>query len=178
MAVELSCPVLQIVGFQNSGKTTLMEKLISALSQQGYRVASIKHHGHGGKPSVSPAARKDSARHQHAGAFLSGVEGAGELHLTVEKDFWSLKDLLKLYGQFSPDIILVEGYKREPFPKVALLRSKDDESLLELDNIAAVISWVPQAQPKNSSGFLIEEDDRYIPWLINYVRDWNGKQII
>lgn len=44
--------ILQIVGYQNSGKTTLMEKLIQALTYEGMKVATIKHHGHGGYPEV------------------------------------------------------------------------------------------------------------------------------
>ena len=54
--------VFQIVGYQNSGKTTLMEKVISGAAEKGVRVAYIKHHGHGGAPDA-----KDSTRHQQAG---------------------------------------------------------------------------------------------------------------
>ena len=43
--------IFQIVGYQNSGKTTFLNKLISHLTAVGINTATIKHHGHGGKPS-------------------------------------------------------------------------------------------------------------------------------
>lgn len=44
--------IVQVVGFQNSGKTTFVKKLLQELSKQNIYVATIKHHGHGGKPDV------------------------------------------------------------------------------------------------------------------------------
>lgn len=74
MSVGEICPILQIVGFQNSGKTTLSEKLIFRASKAGLKAASIKHHGHGGPPD-NELSSKDSIRHHEAGAVISSVEG-------------------------------------------------------------------------------------------------------
>lgn len=44
--------ILQVVGHQNSGKTTLIEKCIKELTNHGIKVGTFKHHGHGGKPDI------------------------------------------------------------------------------------------------------------------------------
>lgn len=46
--MEKASSILQIVGYQNSGKTTLVEKMVHALTEREMKVATIKHHGHGG----------------------------------------------------------------------------------------------------------------------------------
>lgn len=74
MALEQHRKIIQIVGYQNSGKTTLMEQLIKHATKEGLRVGTIKHHGHGGAPVENLS--KDSNRHEQAGARVSAVEGA------------------------------------------------------------------------------------------------------
>ena len=86
--------LLQIVGYQNSGKTTLVEKVVCALAERKMKVATIKHHGHGGFPEV---AQKDSERHRKAGAVVSSVEGAGLLSLSSLREEWSLQEIIRLY---------------------------------------------------------------------------------
>lgn len=73
MALGQHRKILQIVGYQNSGKTTLMEQLIKRATTEGLRVGTIKHHGHGGVPMIE--ASKDSSRHELAGASVTAVEG-------------------------------------------------------------------------------------------------------
>ena len=82
--------ILQIVGYQNSGKTTLVEKVVHALAERKMKVATIKHHGHGGFPEV---AQKDSERHRKAGAVVSSVEGAGLLSLSSLRKKFPCKKL-------------------------------------------------------------------------------------
>jgi len=87
MALGQHRTVLQIVGYQNSGKTTLAEKLISYACNKGLRVGSIKHHGHGGAPASNLT--KDSTRHAQAGAVVSAVEGDGVVQLQLAKNtYW------------------------------------------------------------------------------------------
>lgn len=73
MALGQHRKILQIVGYQNSGKTTLMEQLIKQATMEGLRVGAIKHHGHGGVPMIETS--KDSSRHELAGAVVTAVEG-------------------------------------------------------------------------------------------------------
>ncbi|UTG84232.1 molybdopterin-guanine dinucleotide biosynthesis protein B [Bacillus paranthracis] len=162
--------ILQIVGYQNSGKTTLVEKIVHALVERKIKVATIKHHGHGGFPEV---AQKDSERHRKAGAVVSSVEGAGLLSLSSLREEWSLQEIIRLYEFFEVDIILIEGYKKESYPKVVLLRSEEDVELLhKVENIVAVITWydAPANLREEYTVFHITEEELYIDWFVQTVR--------
>lgn len=152
--------VLQVVGYQNSGKTTLMTKLITRAAENGLRVASIKHHGHGGSPD-----RKDSTRHQQAGAMIAGVEGNGLLQLNIQRDSWPLDDILAVYNTFPVDLILVEGFKKEWYPKVVLIRTEEDLLLLELEAIQCIISKVP-LHDLHYPVFRFQEEEQYLSFII------------
>jgi len=170
MAVERHRPILQVVGFQNSGKTTLAEKLIKTGIELGLDVATIKHHGHN-TPQKPEAGLKDSERHRQAGAAITAVEGGGSLQLHIQKQSWSLDGILALYEQFSPDLIVVEGYKKAPYPKLVLLRGEEDLELVqELTNVWAVITWQRlQLGPKPYPVFSLEEADRQLASFIHFV---------
>ena len=162
--------LLQIVGYQNSGKTTLVEKIVHALAERKIKVATIKHHGHGGFPEV---AQKDSERHRKAGAVVSSVEGTGLLSLSSLREEWSLQEIIRLYEFFEVDIILIEGYKKESYPKVVLLRSEEDVELLhKVENIVAVITWhdAPANLREEYKVFHITEEELHIDWFLQTVR--------
>jgi len=166
LAMGKAPSILQIVGYQNSGKTTLVEKIVHALAERKIKVATIKHHGHGGFPEV---AQKDSERHRKAGAVVSSVEGAGLLSLSSLREEWSLQEIIRLYEFFEVDIILIEGYKKESYPKVVLLRSEEDVELLhKVENIVAVITWydAPTNLREKYKVFHIAEDELYIDWFL------------
>ncbi|WP_232713393.1 molybdopterin-guanine dinucleotide biosynthesis protein B [Bacillus xiapuensis] len=167
------CFILQVVGFQNSGKTTLMEKLIARTSQHGLIPASIKHHGHGGVPDQT-LELKDSARHQRAGAMIAGVEGEGVWQFTMKQAHFSLKECLRLYQTFSVDVILIEGYKQADYPKAVLLRNEEDLCLLDsLTNIQCVICWKALDDPnlEKYPVFLLKEEEQYMNFLMEIVRN-------
>ncbi|PEC08503.1 molybdopterin-guanine dinucleotide biosynthesis protein B [Bacillus toyonensis] len=162
--------IIQIVGYQNSGKTTLVEKVVHALAESEMKVATIKHHGHGGFPEV---AQKDSERHRKAGAVVSSVEGAGLLSLSSLREEWSLQEIIRLYEFFEVDTILIEGYKKENYPKVVLLRSAEDVELVhKVENVVAVIMWynVPVNLREEYKVFHITEEKLYIDWFLQTVR--------
>lgn len=132
--------IIQVVGFQNSGKTTFALKLIKAFSQCGLKTVTIKHHGHGGKPEVPE--QKDSTKHICAGASATIVEGEGRLILQAENNIISLDDQVRLLRFFQPDVILIEGYKKENYPKLLLIRDASDVSLItSLNNIKLILCW-------------------------------------
>ena len=78
--------ILQIVGYQNSGKTTLVEKIVHALAEIEMKVATIKHHGHGGFPEVAQKIAKDTVK---PGAVVSSVEG-----LWITFTFFTKKEMV------------------------------------------------------------------------------------
>ncbi|RAK17013.1 molybdopterin-guanine dinucleotide biosynthesis protein B [Anoxybacillus vitaminiphilus] len=165
--------ILQVVGYKNSGKTTLVEKLIKEAAHQGYRVGAVKHHGHGGYPDLSEQ-WNDSNRHRQAGAVVSSVEGNGLLQLQAIQDKWSLQQILHIYSFFPVDVVFVEGFKKEKYPKIVMLRSDDDiELLTSLENIIAVIAWTTLSKSFaiDYPIFSIEDEKQYIQWIMNDVRD-------
>ncbi|WP_313800633.1 molybdopterin-guanine dinucleotide biosynthesis protein B [Cytobacillus sp.] len=132
--------ILQIVGFQNSGKTTVVNKLIQRLAAENFKVATIKHHGHGGKPDIVKG--KDSSQHISSGAHASLIEGDGRMLLQAEKNSWSLCEQITILEILQSDIILIEGHKKEDYPKIVLVRKEDDlTQLAKLKNIQAVLFW-------------------------------------
>ncbi|HWO96249.1 MAG TPA: molybdopterin-guanine dinucleotide biosynthesis protein B [Bacillus sp. (in: firmicutes)] len=176
MALGRKTSIFQIVGYQNSGKTTLAAKLIERFTQEGRRVGTIKHHGHGGTPD-SGDEQKDTFRHRQAGALVTGVEGAGMLQIHAGKGEWALKDIIGIYEAFSLDLILIEGYKQEVYEKVVLIRSEEDLPLLRiLTNIVLVISWIPLSAFVSNTYplFHIEDEQNYLEWLIERVEKSRG----
>lgn len=135
-------PILQIVGYKNSGKTTVIKKLVQRLSTEGYRVGVIKHHGHGGQPDRIEPSDTDTSQFHNKGAYVTAVEGDGSLIMNVQSEYaTSLETIISIYLQLPVDLILVEGYKDASYPKVVMVRSeKDWEQLTSLcENIIASI---------------------------------------
>ena len=132
--------IFQVVGYQNSGKTTFVKKITEQLSSRGFSIVTIKHHGHGGRPAM--VENKDSSEHIQAGAIASLVEGDGRIILQAEKQRWTMKEQIELLRQLHPNFILIEGHKSEKYPKAVILRTMEDKGLLKkLNNIQAVLYW-------------------------------------
>ncbi|MDN4492594.1 molybdopterin-guanine dinucleotide biosynthesis protein B [Ureibacillus sp. BA0131] len=166
--------ILQIVGYQNSGKTTLMEGLIRQATSEGLCVGTIKHHGHGGIPAIDNL--KDSIRHEQAGASVTAVEGEGTLRMSIHQSNWQLADILGIYAAFNMDFILIEGYKNEHYPKVVLLRTAEDQALLQkVTNIICVLYWptYPLDKPLKYPSFSIHDTTQYMEFLM---REMRGKR--
>ena len=133
----MTTPVISIVGKSNSGKTTLLEKLIPELVKRGYRVATIKHNVHGFDIDHEG---KDSWRHKKAGASTTVISSASRVALIEDLDHdHSLDEIRDKYIK-DADIILAEGYKGNPFPKIEVFRSELKRTLLckKEDNLLAV----------------------------------------
>lgn len=109
-------PVIGIAGWKNSGKTTLAVALIAELTRRGNRVATIKHTHHA---LAHDAPDTDSARHRAAGAIATLLAGPDT----------ALTDALARLP--AADLVLVEGYKGAPIPKIEVrARSADDHTPL------------------------------------------------
>ncbi|MFC4404838.1 molybdopterin-guanine dinucleotide biosynthesis protein B [Gracilibacillus xinjiangensis] len=131
--------VIQLVGYKNSGKTTLAVELIKRLQQQGFNIATIKHHGHGGEPSF--VENTDTASHWEAGATAAAVFGEETLQIKLWNDKISIERMLDFYKEFGVDITIMEGFKRLDYAKIVLIRDNSDNRLLdELANIQMVYS--------------------------------------
>lgn len=118
-------PAVAFIGYQNSGKTTLVEKVIAELTRRGLRVGSLKHHGHHGFDIDVPA--KDTWRHHQAGSKHVGLICAtrwAEYADTREEDEMPARELLSRYNDV--DVVIIEGYKTEGFDNIVVARSGVD----------------------------------------------------
>ncbi|WP_223066209.1 molybdopterin-guanine dinucleotide biosynthesis protein B [Paenibacillus caui] len=128
--------IVQIVGYKNSGKTTLAEYLVRYFTRKGIRVAVIKHDGHqfeADRPGT------DTWRMSQAGATAVAITSAKRTAV-IEERGTPLQDLVHRFS--SHDLIIVEGFKQEAYPKIVMLRNDDDAALLrETANIRVVVCW-------------------------------------
>ena len=130
-------PFVAFTGLSNSGKTTLIEKLIPELISRGLRVGALKHVGH---EFDADQPGKDTWRYRKAGSAVTAAASASRIGLVVETDrLPGPEDLMYLFR--GVDLVLVEGYKKEPIPKIFVMGSRNNASILaDLD--AHVIALV------------------------------------
>nr|WP_275579597.1 molybdopterin-guanine dinucleotide biosynthesis protein B [Jeotgalibacillus terrae] len=161
---------MQVVGYQNSGKTTVMNQLVKAVSAHDLKAGTIKHHGHGGSPDYTDSS-KDSRRHFQAGAAISAVEGEGAIIIESEAGLADLEKLLTFYRTLPLHVILVEGYKKEWFSKIVMIKDEQDKKLLrECKNIQAVITDLPLSD-LNIPVFRRDDHTGYTEWLIKWLKE-------
>ena len=134
-------PILCFVGRSNSGKTTLIERLISELVKEGYRIATIKHAGHGFNMDTEG---KDSWRHKQAGAQTVIVTAKGSLALfTDTEEEVGLEELRERYVPKERDLVIAEGWKSEGLPKIVVVRDHVGEVTVSLDGLLGIVSNQP-----------------------------------
>ena len=131
-------PVVQIVGFSNTGKTTLLTCLLSRLSEEEWKVGSIKRHA-GNLEMDEPG--KDSWLHRQAGADLVAITAANQTALIFPRPL-CLDELLIHYQE--QDLVLVEGFKYASHPKLVMATEQSHLSLAqELSHVHGVVTPVP-----------------------------------
>jgi molybdopterin-guanine dinucleotide biosynthesis adapter protein len=135
-------PILSIVGTSDSGKTTLIEKLVPELSRRGWRVATVKHDVHAFEMDREG---KDSFRHKAAGAVAVIVSSPSRIGLIEDVDHdHSLRELAERF-HLDADLLVSEGYKRESNSKIEVFRMGHRPDLLcgPNDGLVGIASDVP-----------------------------------
>lgn len=124
--------VYGVTGWKNSGKTTLMERLVEEITGRGFSVSTVKHAHHA--TEIDHEGR-DSFRHRQAGAREVLVASPVRWALMHELRGDAEPPLAELLTKLSPvDLVLIEGYKRESHPKVEAHRAETGRPLLAPDN--------------------------------------------
>jgi molybdopterin-guanine dinucleotide biosynthesis adapter protein len=129
-------PVICVVGHSNSGKTTLVEKMLRELKSRGYRVASAKH----AQDIELDRPGTDSWRHLESGSAAMVL--ATHDRVVMMKPVTaapSLDEVVRLLGE-EYDIIIAEGFKTESAPKIEVQRNQTGPLLTELKGLFAVVS--------------------------------------
>jgi len=143
--------VFGVTGWKNAGKTTLVERLVAEFVRRGWTVNTIKHAHHG--VDVDQPGR-DSFRHRTAGATEVAVVGGHRYAIMREQEEPTLAEVL---ARLAPaDLILIEGFKREPHPKIEVRSGKDE-------------AGAPPMAPQDPSIVAMAADqppaDQRLPWF-------------
>jgi molybdopterin-guanine dinucleotide biosynthesis adapter protein len=158
--------IFGLAGWSGSGKTTLMTALIPELLARGITVSTVKHAHHAfdiDRPG------KDSWRHREAGACEVMVASERRWALMHELREAPEPPLDRLIAQMSPvDLILVEGFKRHPHPKIEIRRASlgkpplypDDPSVVAVASDERLprlpLPWLPLSDPATVARFIVD----------------------
>ncbi|MEW6365648.1 MAG: molybdopterin-guanine dinucleotide biosynthesis protein B [Acidobacteriota bacterium] len=132
-------PLVSIVGQSGCGKTTLIERLIPELTGRGHRIATVKHDVHGFEMDREG---KDTWRHKRAGAAAVAISSPTRVAVIADVDReLTLEEVCDRFMR-DVDMVLCEGFKTNPVPKIELFRTGVSTELLcnETDRLLAVVS--------------------------------------
>lgn len=134
----MSIPIVCFVGRSNSGKTTFIERVIPELVRAGYKVATVKHAGHGFDLDTEG---KDSWRHKRAGASSVVVLSKGSMALFADvSDELKVEEVRDKFLDGTYDLIIAEGWKHEGYPKIVIVRDQFGEVPVLSEGVLAVVS--------------------------------------
>ena len=123
--------VYGVIGWKNSGKTSLMERLVAEITRRGFTVSTVKHVHHD-VDLDHPG--KDSHRHRAAGASEVVLASAHRFALMREHR-GAEPDLAEVLSRMAAvDLILVEGYKRDAHAKIEVFRREAGHNLIQPDD--------------------------------------------
>lgn len=163
-------PLFGVVGWKNSGKTTLMARLISELTQRGYTVSVVKH-----------AHEKFEIDHAGRDSFKLREAGASEVALSSPRRFALMRELggapeMRLAEVLSHigtcDLVLVEGYKREDFPKIEIRRegaASRDPLHGKYPQVVAIASDRPESEGGALPTFFIEDTKSMADFVVSHL---------
>jgi molybdopterin molybdotransferase/molybdopterin-guanine dinucleotide biosynthesis protein B len=145
-----------VVGWKNSGKTGLMERLVAEFVARGHSVSTLKHAHHSFEVD-RPG--KDSDRHRSAGASQVLLSSANRWALMSELRGVPEPPLAELLEKLSPvDVVLIEGYKRDTHPKIEAHRRETGQPLIAPGD-ASIRAVASNAMPDGLSVPVLDLDD-------------------
>ena len=138
----MRAPRIAFVGRHNSGKTTLLLAVLPLLVAKGLRVGYLKH-AHAGFEIDQP--EKDSYRARRTGVVQTIITGGGQTAVIDDGEDANLDDMIARYARDDLDLLVVEGFKAEPLPKIEVARSALSTELLCLNdrNLVATVTDFP-----------------------------------
>ena len=168
MIQDIHTPIVGFAGFSGSGKTTLLRGVLGLLRERGIKVALIKHAHHTFEMDYPG---KDSYELRKSGADTILIASRDRWAMIEEKTKPAEPDIFSLFQRLEKtekDLILVEGFKEAPIPKIEVYRPGVNENLL-CENDSQFIAVVSDIQRPASSGV-------DIPWMdienVNQITDF------
>ena len=159
--------IIGIIGWKNSGKTFLAQKLISHLTKKNFKVASIKHAHHNFDIDKEGT---DSFLHRMSGSKQVIISSSKRWAKISELNNVNEKTLTELISELDdPDIVVVEGFKKENHPKIELIKNQDESTYL-FPHINNVLALVTDLEIKSSiKKFKIDEIKNLIEYILNKI---------
>lgn len=167
--MKFNVPVLGLAAYSGTGKTTLLVKLIPLLKQEGIRVALIKHAHHDFDIDIPG---KDSYELRKAGAdqvlIASSIRRALIKEIAAEKEP-KLEDMIKELDLGDVDLVLVEGFRHVPFPKIELHRPSLNKKLIFPEDPSVIA--VATDSPIDTGGIPVL-DINHPANLVMFIQQW------
>jgi len=182
MLTNVTLPLLGFAAYSGTGKTTLLSKILPILKSRGIRVGVLKH-AHHTFDIDHPG--KDSHTLRHAGAAQMLVASYNRWALMTETpdntEVPDLNEMLAHLEQSQLDLILVEGFKGDSFPKIELHRPSHDKPFLYLDdkNIIAIATDEKIKIERDLPQLDINNENQIVDFVLNQMQldKQNIKQI-
>lgn len=159
--------IFAVSGVKNSGKTTLIEKLIKELGSRGLKTAVIKHDGHDFEMDVPGT---DSWRFQKAGAYGTAVFSDNRVLIAKKQQGVTAENLMQAFPD--ADVIILEGFKYSHFPNIEIIRSgNSSRPVCSLVNLRALVTDLDRelfpAQYRDVPAFGLEDISELLEFLVN-----------
>ncbi|ARS54122.1 molybdopterin-guanine dinucleotide biosynthesis protein B [Kushneria konosiri] len=173
---DIETPLLGIAAWSGTGKTTLLEALLPALRVRGLDVAVIKHAHHDFDVDIPG---KDSHRLRQAGAAPMLVASGRRFALMMEtpgQEEPCLPTLLNQVLTLSPDLVLIEGFKQWPIPKLELYRDAVGKSLRAFEDpwVRAVATTDEVTLPPDVERLDLDNHGALLDWLMAWPLRWQA----
>jgi molybdopterin-guanine dinucleotide biosynthesis protein B len=157
--------IIAISGVKNSGKTTLITKIIPKLINKNLKIATIKHDGH---DFINDCENTDSYQHKLAGAYGTAVFSDNKYMIIKETKNCNASVLIKSFPE--ADLIILEGFKNSNYPKMEVIRSINSvESVCKEDTLIGIVSDLP-LYIKGIPLFGLEDTDEIVSYLLEWIK--------
>ena len=163
--------IIGIVGWKNSGKTYLAQRIIEKLSSLNIRVSSIKHAHHDfeiDKPNTDSYLHRQSGSRQVIISSSKRWAKISELNDSEEK---KLDDLIKELD--SPEVVIVEGYKNESHPKIEIIKDSSEAATFMFNSIENVIAIISDKEINDFKKQQFKKDQ--IEEIVNYILNFKNE---
>ena len=157
--------IIAVSGIKNSGKTTLIEKLIPKLNNEGLKVATVKHDGHDFDADIEGT---DTFKHRNAGAYGTAIFSKNKFMIIKEQKNTHEDELISYFNDC--DVILLEGFKFSDYPKIEIVRKgNSSESVCNRETLLAIVSDVEELKNNKLKVIDINDIDSIAKLLIDYI---------
>ncbi|NLB89081.1 MAG: molybdopterin-guanine dinucleotide biosynthesis protein B [Syntrophomonadaceae bacterium] len=157
-------PVIAFVGKHNSGKTTLLTKVIKELNNRGIEVGVIKH----AHQNVEIPDANDSEKLFNAGAAVVYTDSPDIQIIYARAKSEPVDEIIKKIAP-TVDLIILEGYKTEPYPKIEVLRQEISQEPLPIDNVIARVLDFELKTESQVPEFNFDEVTRISQFITDYI---------